>query len=124
MQILIPIAIGGAVGAMARYSASLGVHGLFGHAFPYGTLFVNVVGSFGIGLLYVVIMDSAAELGHYRAPLMIGLLGAFTTFSAFSLETIQLMESGDIWKAGINIVLNVVLCLVACWSGLALARHY
>lgn len=124
MQILIPIAIGGAVGAMARYSASLGVHGLFGHAFPYGTLFVNVVGSFSIGLLYVVIMDSTVELGHYRAPLMIGLLGAFTTFSAFSLETIQLMESGDIWKAGINIGLNVVLCLVACWSGLALARHY
>lgn len=122
MKILIPIAIGGALGAMARYAASLGIHGIAGHGFPYGTLVVNVVGSFAIGLLYVLIIESASDLGHYRAPLMVGLLGAFTTFSAFSLETMHLLEAGSLLKAAANVLLNVVMCLVACWGGLTLGR--
>ena len=94
MRVLILVAVGGAIGAMARYAVSLGIHGLAGHGFPYGTLVVNVAGSFVIGLAYVLIVESAPHLGHFRAPLMVGLLGAFTTFSAFSLETIHLMEAG------------------------------
>ncbi|MFT4563090.1 MAG: CrcB protein [Gammaproteobacteria bacterium] len=122
MKILILVALGGAVGALARYAASLGIHSFFGNAFPYGTLFVNVVGSFIIGLLYIVITESAAEYGHYRAPIMVGLLGAFTTFSAFSLETVHLLEAGQMLKASFNVLLNVGLCLSACWVGLTIAR--
>ena len=117
------IALGGAFGAIARYAASLGIHSVAGQGFPYGTLLVNVAGSFAIGVLYVVIIESGSGLAHYRAPLMVGLLGAFTTFSAFSLETIHLMEAGQILKAGTNVVLNVILFLGACWGGLALGRY-
>ena len=123
MKVLIPIAIGGAIGAMARYGASLGIHSLTGHGFPYGTLFVNITGSFAIGVLYILITESAAELGHYRAPLIVGLLGAFTTYSAFSIETVHLMEAGEIYKAGVNVILNVGLCLAACWGGLTYGRY-
>jgi fluoride exporter len=122
MKILMLVALGGAVGAMARYSASLGIHSIFGHGFPYGTLLVNVAGSFIIGLLYIVITESAAEYGHYRAPVMVGVLGAFTTFSAFSLETVHLLEAGEMFRASLNVLLNVILCLAACWLGLAIAR--
>lgn len=122
LKILVPIALGGAVGAIMRYLASLGIHGIAGTGFPYGTLLVNVLGSFLIGVLYVVIIESPAGFTHYRAPLIVGLLGAFTTFSAFSLETIHLLEGGEMVKAGCNVLLNVVLCLAACWGGLSLAR--
>jgi CrcB protein len=121
-KILLPIAIGGALGAIARYFASLWIHGIAGTGFPYGTLLVNVAGSFAIGILYVVIIESSTGLAHYRAPLMIGLLGAFTTYSTFSLETMHLVENGELTKAGLNIVLNVILCLAACWLGLVLGR--
>lgn len=123
MKIFLVIALGGAIGAVARYAAALGIHGVAGHGFPYGTLLVNVAGSFAIGMLYVVIIESGSGLAHYRAPLMVGLLGAFTTFSAFSLETIHLMEAGNMLKASANVLLNVVLCLAACWGGLALGRY-
>lgn len=122
LKILLPIALGGAVGAILRYLGSLGIHGLAGTGFPYGTLFVNVLGSFLIGVLYVVIIEAPAGFTHYRAPIMVGLLGAFTTFSAFSLETVHLLEGGEVVKAGLNVLLNVVLCLAACWGGLTLAR--
>ncbi len=122
LKILLPIALGGAVGAILRYLASLGIHGLAGTGFPYGTLLVNVLGSFLIGVLYVVIIEAPAGFTHYRAPLMVGLLGAFTTFSAFSLETVHLLEGGEVVKAGLNVLLNVVVCLAACWGGLTLAR--
>ncbi|TDJ61494.1 MAG: fluoride efflux transporter CrcB [Proteobacteria bacterium] len=123
MKVLILIAIGGAIGAMARYAVSLGMHALAGHSFPYGTLVVNVGGSFAIGVVYVFIVESAPHLGHYRAPLMVGLLGAFTTFSAFSLETMELMEAGATIKAGINVALNIILCVGGCWGGLAVGRY-
>ncbi len=122
LKILLPIALGGAVGAILRYLASLGIHGLAGTGFPYGTLLVNVLGSFLIGVLYVVIIEAPAGFTHYRAPLIVGLLGAFTTFSAFSLETVHLLEGGEVVKAGLNVLFNVVLCLGACWGGLTLAR--
>ena len=123
MKILVLIAIGGALGALGRYAVSSGVHQLAGHGFPYGTLVVNVAGSFVIGALYVLIVESGNELVHYRAPLMIGLLGSFTTFSAFSLETVHLIEAGELLKAGTNAVLSVVLCVVCCWGGLAVGRY-
>lgn len=123
MMQLAAIAAGGALGALLRYATSLGVHHLFGRAFPYGTLSVNVLGSLLMGLLYVMLVERLALAAEWRAALLIGLLGAFTTFSTFSLETLQLIEGGEIARAGLNVVLSVVLCLAAAWLGLVIGRQ-
>lgn len=117
------IATGGAIGALLRFWMSQGVYTVLGRGFPYGTLSVNVIGSLIMGVLYVFLyerMDISAEI---RAALVIGLLGAFTTFSTFSIETINLLEAGEVMKAMLNILLSVSLCLVACWFGVAVARQ-
>ncbi len=114
----VSIAAGGAVGALLRYGLSFGTHYLFGKGFPYGTLLVNVIGSFGIGLVYILIVERGQLSADWRPFLMIGLLGSLTTFSTFSLETIQLLAVGQLFKAGLNVLLSVVLCLVGCWLGM------
>ena len=106
------VALGGAVGSVLRYVTGLAV------PFPYGTLTVNVAGSFAIGVLWV-----ALSLRTDTHPLLItGLLGGFTTFSAFSLDTLRLFEDGRVVQAGIYILASVGLSLVACAAGLWLAR--
>jgi CrcB protein len=122
MTTMLAIAVGGALGAMARYSAGLGAAVLFGPGFPYGTLLVNAIGSFAIGLSYVFIVEGTGGNGLHRAFIMIGFLGAFTTFSTFSLDTLQLIESGELMKSLLNVGANVSLCFFACWLGLLLAR--
>lgn len=117
------IALGGAVGAVLRFGVSSGVAGLLGRGFPYGTLIVNVVGSLLIGALYVVLTERLAGGAPARAFLVVGLLGALTTFSTFSIETLQLVESGQPARAMVNVASNVVLCLGACWLGLVAARQ-
>ena len=117
------IAAGGATGALLRYWMSSGIYVLLGRGFPYGTLTVNIVGSLIMGFLYVFMierMDVSAEL---RAALMIGLLGAFTTFSTFSIETLNLLESGEQLKAALNVILSVTLCLLGCWLGMIVGRN-
>lgn len=116
------IAVGGAVGAVLRFWMSNGVYSLMGRSFPYGTLAVNVLGSLLMGFLYVLLMDKLSLGPQWRAALLIGLLGAFTTFSTFSIETLNLMEEGEIIKALINVVLSVVLCLAAAWLGVIVGR--
>lgn len=111
------IAIGGAIGASLRYAVSLASFALFGRAFPYGTLCVNVLGSFLIGLLYIIFLERMMVSPELRAFLLIGVLGAFTTFSSFSLETLNLVEMGQLLAAISNIILNVCLCLLAVWLG-------
>ena len=123
MQQLLYIAAGGALGAVMRYGVSNGVHFLFGRAFPYGTLTVNVLGSLLIGLLYILLIERFSLGPHVRAILIIGFLGAFTTFSTFSLETYNLMENGEFLKAVVNILLSVTLCLVAAWAGIVSGRQ-
>ncbi len=120
------VAVGGALGASARFLTTYAVQSLAGRGFPWGTLSVNVLGSFLMGIAFV----SLASLGDEqraadgRLLLMSGLLGGFTTFSAFSLETLVLMEQGAWLRSLLNISVSVVLCLAACVAGLAVARQW
>ncbi len=123
MKQILAIALGGSVGALLRYWTSTGVHTLIGRDFPYGTLLVNVSGSLAMGLLYVLLVERLALGVEWRAALLIGVLGAYTTFSSFSFETLALFEEGEYMKALINIVLSVTLCLVAVWLGVAAGRR-
>ncbi|NKB37171.1 MAG: fluoride efflux transporter CrcB [Gammaproteobacteria bacterium] len=123
MQQLALIAAGGATGALLRYWMSGGIHAVLGRGFPYGTLSVNVIGSFAMGLLYVYVSERLEISEESRALLGIGLLGAFTTFSTFSIETLNLIEAGKFPEALLNIFLSVFLCLGACWLGLMLGRQ-
>jgi fluoride exporter len=116
------VALGGALGSVARYGVSLGAARWLGIAFPWGTLFVNVAGSFAIGVLGGLIMTDERALGvEARAFVMVGILGGFTTFSSFSLETLALARNGAFGAAAANAGLSLVLCLVAVWLGFTAA---
>ena len=117
------IAAGGALGALLRYWTSIAVHGRFGAAFPYGTLAVNVLGSLLMGFLYIWLTDRMATGPAVRAFLLIGLLGAFTTFSTFSMETLNLVESGQPGKALANVLISVTVCFAAAGAGVLAARQ-
>ncbi len=119
---ILAVALGGAVGASLRYLAAAATHGLFGHAFPYGTLLVNVLGSLLIGYLVVLLPESGHHSTIWRLLLITGLLGGFTTYSAFSIETLTLFQEGQLLKAGLNITLTLLTCLLAVWAGYLLAR--
>ena len=123
MSQLVYIAAGGATGALMRYWMSNGIYALFGRGFPYGTLTVNVVGSLLMGFCYVFMIERMDVSVEWRAALMIGLLGAFTTFSTFSIETLNLLESGEQLKAALNILLSVTLCIIGCWLGMIVGRN-
>lgn len=120
---VLAIAAGGALGAVLRYWTSIGVHRALGREFPYGTLTVNVIGSLLIGLLTVLMLDRLDVEPEWRAGMLIGVLGAFTTFSTFSIETLNLLEQGDMGKGVLNAVLNFSLCLFATWFGLLMGRQ-
>ena len=123
MTQLIAIAAGGAAGALFRFWVSTGVYGLLGRSFPFGTLAVNVLGSLVMGFLYVLLLDRMSVVPEVRAGLLVGFLGAFTTFSTFSIETLNLIEQADFFKAGLNMVLSVTACVMACWFGVLLGRQ-
>lgn len=122
MTQLIAIAAGGAGGALLRFWVSTGVYAWLGRDFPWGTLAVNLLGSLVMGVLYVMFMERMTVSPELRAGMLIGLLGAFTTFSTFSLETLNLIEGAQLFKAGLNILLSVVSCVLATWIGVVLAR--
>lgn len=123
MTNILAIAIGGAFGAVARYVSSQWIYAVLGKSFPVGTLFVNVTGSLVMGILAVLFIERFAFAPEVRAFLMVGFLGSFTTFSTFSLETVNLIGSGELLKAGVNIVISVFVCVVACWMGMILGRQ-
>lgn len=121
---LLFIAFGGAAGSVMRFGVSSLVYSSLGRSFPYGTLTVNVVGSFLMGLLSVVMIEKFSLSVEWRAAILIGFLGAFTTFSTFSLETMQLMQQGELTKAGLNMLLSVFVCVLAIWLGFVLGKQF
>jgi CrcB protein len=116
------IAAGGALGAVSRFGVSTGVYRLLGRDFPWGTLVVNLAGSLLMGALFVFFIERSAVAAEWRSAVLIGFLGAFTTFSTFSLETLALVEQGEMARALLNIGASVLLCLGACWLGMVVAR--
>lgn len=120
---LMLIAAGGAIGAVFRFVMSNGIHSFMSRDFPYGTLTVNVIGSFVMGISYVMLIERLNISPEWRAFIIVGLLGAFTTFSTFSIETLVLIENGEISKALLNVLLSVLLCVMGSWIGLILGRQ-
>ncbi|MBE9516859.1 MAG: fluoride efflux transporter CrcB [Proteobacteria bacterium] len=123
MMQMLAIAAGGAFGAVMRYWMSTAVYSVLGRNFPYGTLVVNVLGSLLMGILFVFLTERAALPPIWRAALLVGVLGAFTTFSTFSIETVALMEQGAWIKVVTNIFMSVTLCIGSAWIGLILGRQ-
>ena len=116
------VAIGGALGSIARYALSTWIFDVSSHKFPYATLAVNVLGSFVMGILFVIIVEKAALPTEMRSLLMIGFLGAFTTFSTFSLDALGLWQTGHIFMSLVYMLATVILCLIAISSAIWLTR--
>lgn len=116
------IALGGALGSVLRFLVSTRVYQWLGRDFPYGTLTVNVIGSLLMGFL-LVFMTERLLSAEWRATVLVGFLGGFTTFSSFSMETVTLLEQSDYFKAVLNIFLSVTLCLLATVAGMEIARR-
>ncbi|MEW7979835.1 MAG: fluoride efflux transporter CrcB [gamma proteobacterium symbiont of Phacoides pectinatus] len=123
MSQLLAIAAGGALGALMRFWVANGVYQLLGRGFPYGTLAVNLLGSLLMGVLYVLFLERMTVTPELRAGLLIGFLGAFTTFSTFSIETLNLIQQAELFKAVLNMLVSVVACVAAAWIGLLLGRQ-
>jgi CrcB protein len=117
------VAVGSALGGVARYWCSGIIANLVGETFPWGTLIVNVMGSFLIGLIATVSGTDGRFIisAEARQFLMVGILGGFTTFSSFSLQTLTLARDGQWLLVGANVVGSVVLCLIMVWAGHMLA---
>lgn len=121
-MIYLAIAIGGAIGALSRYGMMNLVAHLLGTRLPWGTLLVNISGSLVIGVLYVLISEKMLLSSEVRALLIVGFLGAFTTFSTFSLDTVLLIQQGWIVQALGYMLASVMICVLATWLGMVLAR--
>lgn len=119
MQGWLAVAVGGAIGSVARYWLSSLVALATGGAFPWGTLLVNVLGSFVIGLAAALTSPSGRIVvePHWVLLVTVGLCGGFTTFSAFSLQTLGLLQEGRVLAAAGNVVASVAVCLLAVWLG-------
>ena len=124
MKELLFVAAGGALGSSMRYLVSSGIYTWFGRAFPWGTLVVNVVGSFVIGLLSILLVEKFNVAQEWRLAIVVGVLGGFTTFSSFSWDTLDLMQQGLTFKAMLNVLANVAMCLVAAWLGAVWAKSF
>jgi CrcB protein len=122
MTMYIFIALGGATGACLRYFLSQLMLEWFGKGFPFGTLLVNVVGSFLLGFLYSLLEHGQLEAALWRTTIGIGFLGALTTFSTFSVDTLLLFQQGLWFKAALNVSLNILCCLFAAWLGTQIVK--
>jgi CrcB protein len=113
---------GGGLGAALRHGVNIFAARLLGTAFPYGTLFINVMGSLAMGLIAEYLALKAGMPQRWRLFLMTGILGGFTTFSAFSLEAALLYERGQLMSAAVYVVASVVLAIAALFAGLSIVR--
>jgi CrcB protein len=117
------VALGSAVGGVARLGLAAFVQQRVGPTFPTGTLIVNVTGSFLLGLLLRYALGSNAISPEVRAMLTTGFCGGYTTFSTFCYDTMTLLEDGESWRAGSYVILSVVLSLIGTWLGIVAARE-
>lgn len=122
MRQLLAVAAGGAAGAVMRWLMASGIQRMAGGAFPWGTFVVNALGSFLLGFLFVWLIERSSASELMRLALTVGFLGAFTTFSTYSLESIRLLQEGAFTLAFGNIVGQIILCLLLTWLGVQLAR--
>ena len=119
MYIIIMVGLGGALGSMARYVCSLALARWFGETFPWGTLFVNIVGSFIIGFYFMLTAVGGRLLvsPDWRIFVTVGICGGFTTFSSLSLQTLLLLRDREWLYAGLNAFGSLALCMAAVWLG-------
>ena len=111
------VACGGAFGATFRYLIGIGIISLFGKGFPFATLTVNVIGSLIMGYIFQLVQQGALGSSNWWPLIGVGFLGALTTFSSFSLDSLLLIQQGELFKALLNVALNVVVCLLAVYLG-------
>ena len=109
------VACGGAFGATFRYLIGIAMLSLFGKGFPFATLSVNVIGSLIMGCIYQLVQQQTISSSPWWPLIGVGFLGALTTFSSFSMDTLSLIQQGELFKAMLNVVLNVVVCLLAAY---------
>ena len=119
---LLAIAIGGGLGSIARFIISREMGIWLGNFLPYGTLTVNIAGSLALGWLITFFFDRPELSSALKLGLTVGFLGAFTTFSTFSYESLQLLLDGAVWRAIFNVVLNAAVSIGMCYLGMQLAR--
>lgn len=115
------VALGGALGAMSRYAISLLLP--YKAGFPYATFMANLMGSLVIGLAYTLIVERALVTAHYRELLIVGFLGALTTFSTFSLEVVLMIQNYQLSIACLYVVTSLIFCIVAAFLGIGLGRY-
>ncbi len=122
VQMILAVAAGGACGAVGRFLVMSGAGHWLGHGFPYATLIVNIVGSFALGALLEISALVWSPPEELRAFLVVGCLGAFTTFSTFSMDTMALWTRGELVSAGLYVSVSVILSIAAFISGMAMFR--
>lgn len=123
MTQVLAVALGGALGALARYGVGLFVGERFPTRFPLATLIVNVVGSFVIGFFLTLASERVQISPFWRLAVAVGFVGAFTTFSTFEFETFKLVEAGDAFIGLLNVIVSVTLGFLALWAGIVAARQ-
>lgn len=124
LHIYAAVALGGAIGACARYTVIATLLRHFPAAFPAGTIAVNVAGSLLAGIVFVLLQEKHVLPAIMRPLLLVGFMGAFTTFSAFSVEVVQLLSEGRISMAAMYTLASVVLCVLACAAGMFLVKLF
>jgi fluoride exporter len=123
MWTYVAIAIGGTLGCWARYTQTSLVQAVFGRDFPLATLSINVIGSFLMGFLFILTLERLIVPPSVRVGVLTGVLGGYTTFSTFEMETLLLAESGEFLKAALYVILSVVIGFAAAFGGAYIARN-
>src|SRR5471032_2925245 len=116
--------LGGGIGAALRHGSNLAVARMLGTAFPYGTLLINISGSFIMGLVAAYFAFKGDASQHWRLFLTTGILGGYTTFSAFSLDAALLYERGEVGSAALYVIASVAISIAGLFAGLALVRNF